>query len=46
MIDAGAERIVREYSESDWEEAKDMAESLNPAQVWAAMLAASPQSEE
>lgn len=42
MIEAGAERIVREYAESDWEEAKDMAESLNPAQIWEAMLSASP----
>jgi hypothetical protein len=37
MNEAGGVIIVREFNESDWEEAKDMAEGLNPNQIWIAM---------
>jgi hypothetical protein len=40
MLDRAGEVIVREFAESDWEEAKDMAEALNPRPIWDAMLAA------
>jgi hypothetical protein len=43
MVDAAGEIIVREYGESDWEEAKDMAEGLNPNPIYKAMLAAAPE---
>jgi hypothetical protein len=40
MLARAGDVIVREYAESDWEEAKDMAEALNPRPIWDAMLAA------
>ena len=40
MLDRAGEVIVREFAESDWEEAKEMAEALNPRPIWDAMLAA------
>ncbi len=40
MAEAGANIIEREYAESDWEEAKDMAEGLCPQPIFVAMVAA------
>ncbi len=42
MMQRAGDIIEREYGESDWEEAKDMAEGLNPRPIWDAMLAAAP----
>jgi hypothetical protein len=40
MYDAAGAIIEREYGESDWETAKDMAESLSPTPIYNAILAA------
>ena len=42
MNERAGDMIEREYGESDWEEAKDMAEMLNPRPIWDAMFAAAP----
>ena len=42
MLERAGDMIEREFGESDWEEAKDMAECLNPRPIYDAMCAASP----
>ena len=42
MMERAGEIITREYAESDWETAKDMAEGLNPRPIWDWMLQAAP----
>jgi hypothetical protein len=40
---AGGNEIIRQYRESAWEEAKEVAEEINAATIWKAMLAAAPE---
>lgn len=42
MMERAGDAITREYAESAWEEAKEMAEALNPRSIYDTMLAASP----
>lgn len=40
MLDRAGDAIIREFNESDWDEAKEMAERMNARPIWDAMLAA------
>lgn len=42
MIDHGSDAVFDQYSASDWDDAKEVAEEIDPAQIYRAMLAASP----